>query len=75
MRQHYHDINNNPSATPSCFLQRLENAKNNNASVDDISPFDLEHNQFTFLESLTKRAEHKHIKNLKGLVGTATSGS
>jgi hypothetical protein len=74
MKRHYHDVNNNVniSKSPSLFLRRLEEAKNN-VTCPDVSPFDPGHNEFTFLESLNKRAEHKN-KNLKSPGGVATTG-
>ena len=76
MKRHYHNVNNNVhvSVSPSSFLRRLEEAKNNMVCPEE-SPFDPAQNQFTFLESLNKRAEHnKNIKNLKGLGSGATPG-
>jgi len=46
MKRHYHDVNNNVNvvASPSCFLKRLEEAKNNLTCPDEESPFDPAHN-------------------------------
>ena len=71
MKRHYHDVKNNVniSKSPSLFLKRLEEAKNN-VTCPDVSPFDPGHNEFSFLESLNKRADHKN----RNPGGVATTG-
>ena len=44
MKRHYHYVNNNVLASPSSFLRRLEEAKNNYTCPDEEDPFDPAHN-------------------------------